>query len=71
MIRFFLLLIGFGFSIIGFMYIILYLNYLTIGYSFIDYLLFISRRIECYFSIIGIILITISIFKRRQNDLYL
>ena len=66
MIRFFLFLIGFGFSIIGFMYIILYLNYLTIGYSFIDYLIFISKRVECYFSIIGIILITISIFKKES-----
>ena len=42
MLETFLFLIGFGLSIIGFMYIILYLNYLTIGYTFLDYLNFLS-----------------------------
>ncbi len=64
MIRFFLFLIGFGFSIIGCMYIILYLNYLTIGYTMLDYLSFISRRFECLLAIVGIILIAIAIFKK-------
>ena len=64
MIRFFLFLIGFGFSIIGCMYIILYLNYLTIGYTMLDYLSFISRRFECLLAIVGIILIEIEIFKK-------
>jgi len=63
-IRFFLFLIGFGFSIIGCMYIILYLNYLTIGYTMLDYLSFISRRFECLLAIVGIILIAIAIFKK-------
>ena len=65
MIRFFLFLIGFGFSIIGCMYIILYLNYLTIGYTMLDYLSFISRRFECLLAIVGIILIAIAIFKKE------
>lgn len=64
MIRFFLFLIGFGFSIIGCMYIILYLNYLTFGYTMLDYLSFISRRFECLLAIVGIILIAIAIFKK-------
>ena len=62
----FLFLIGFGLSIIGYMYIILYLNYLTIGYSFLDYLKIITTRIECLLSIIGMILIIISIFKKEK-----
>ena len=66
MIRFFLFLIGFGFSIIGCMYIILYLNYLTIGYTMLDYLSFISRRFECLLAIVGIILIAIAIFKKGE-----
>lgn len=64
MIRFFLFLIGFGFSIIGFMYIILYLNYLSIGYTFLEYLCFISKRLECLLAVLGIVLIVMSIFKK-------
>ena len=67
MIRFFLFLIGFGFSVIGFMYIILYLNYLTIGYSFSEYIKFILGRGECYFAFIGIILLTTSILKKERT----
>ena len=62
-IRFFLFLIGFGFSIMGCMYIILYLNYLTIGYSLSEYFSFIIRRVECYLLLLGIICMLISIFK--------
>jgi len=62
-IRVFLFLIGFGFSIIGFMYLILYLNYLTIGYTFLEYLTLVSKRFECILAILGIILIIIAIFK--------
>ena len=65
MVRFFLFLIGFGFSIIGFMYIILYLNYLTIGYTFIEYLSLISKKIECLLAIVGIIIIMVVIFKKE------
>ena len=36
---------------------ILYLNLLTIGYSFFEYLLFIVKRLECLIIIPGIILI--------------
>jgi len=65
MIRFFLFLIGFGFSLVGFMYIILYLNYLTIGYTILEYLSFIMKRFECILSVIGIILIIIALFKKE------
>ena len=65
MIRFFLFLIGFGFSIIGCMYIILYLNYLTIGYTIFDYLSFVFKKIECLLAVVGIILIAIAIFKKE------
>ena len=64
MIRFFLFLIGFGFATIGFMYIILYLNYLTIGYTFLEYLTFIVKRFECLLALFGLILIIIAIFKK-------
>ncbi len=66
MLETFLFLIGFGLSIIGFMYIILYLNYLTIGYTFLDYLNLITKRFECYLALIGIILIIFIIFKKEK-----
>lgn len=70
--RIFLFLIGFGLLIIGFTYIIMYLNLLAIGYSFIDYLLFIITKIECLLSIIGIILIGVSLYRKdEENDIYL
>lgn len=67
MFYYFLFLIGFGFSIIGFMYIILYLNYLSIGNTYLDYLTIISKRGECYLAIIGLIIISIVIFKKEKK----
>lgn len=64
MLLIFLFLIGFGLAIIGSMYIILYLNYLTIGYTFLEYLKLISLRFECWFFIIGLLILTLVIFKK-------
>ena len=70
MIRIILFLFGFGLSVIGFVYIIAYLNYLSIGYSFLDYLKFIITRIECLVSLLGFIFINIAIFmKGDKNEL--
>ena len=70
--KIFIFLLGFGLTVIGFVYIISYLNLLTIGYNFIDYVYFIIRRIECIYAFIGIILLFISInMKGDKYDLYL
>ena len=61
MIRVFFFLLGFGLMVIGCSFIILYLNLTTIGYNFLEYVNFIIRRIECYFSIIGFIIMILSI----------
>ena len=71
MIRVFLFLLGFGLTTIGFVYIISYLNLLTIGYNFFQYVNFIIRRIECLNAIIGIIIMTISINIGGKNELYI
>ena len=73
MIRVFFFLFGFGFSTLGFSFIILYLNLLTIGYNFYDYVNFIIRRPECYLGIIGFTIMTISIITKgeEENELYL
>lgn len=66
--KIFFLFLGFILTLIGFVYIISYLNLLTIGYNFNEYVNFIIRRIECLFSVIGIIIIALTIFiKRRQK----
>jgi len=73
MIRIFFFLTGFALMIIGFVYTILYLNILTIGYNFSVYGEFIIRRIECYYIIIGFILIllTLTIKGDKKYELHL
>lgn len=60
--RIFLFLIGFGLTVIGLTYIILFLNYLTIGYTFEEYVNFIIRQFECYYVLIGLIIMLFCIF---------
>lgn len=61
MIRIFFFLVGFALMVIGFTFLILYLNLLTIGYNFSLYGEFIIRRIECYYTIIGFIIILLTL----------
>ena len=69
--RLFLFLFGFGLTTIGFVYIICYLNLFTIGYNFFDFVNFIIRRIECINTIIGTIIMYLSICIGGKNELYL
>ena len=70
--KIFLFLLGFGLSVIGFVYIISYLNLLTIGYNFIDYVYFIIRRIECLYALLGLILLYVSInSKGDKYEIYI
>lgn len=73
MIRIFFFLVGFALLVIGLVFIILYLNLLTIGYNFSFYVNFITRRIECYYTIIGflIILLTLIIKGEKKHELYI
>ena len=72
MLRFILFLFSFGMSVIGFTYIIIYLNLLDMGYSFGEYFKFISSRIECLISIIGLFIVSIIILGRKDKyDLYI
>lgn len=63
--KIFFFILGFILTTIGIIYIISYLNLLTIGYNFLEYVKFIIRRIECLYAIIGITIIFITILKRR------
>ena len=61
MVRVFFFLLGLGLMVIGCSFIILYLNLTTMEYNFLEYVNFIIRRVECYFSIIGFIIMILSI----------
>ncbi len=71
--RIFFFLIGFGLTVIGFVYIISYLNLMTIGYNFHEYVNFIIRRVECLYAVIGLLIMTLTIFipERRKNELHI
>lgn len=71
-VRIFVFLIGFGLTVIGCVYIISYLNLLTLGYSFLEYVQFIMKRLECLYSIIGIIIMIIVLcIPGGKNELHL
>jgi len=71
--RMFIFLLGFGLMVIGFTYIITYMNLMSMGYSFLDYLSFITSKLECLFALIGFILVSIIILTKgtEENDLYI
>lgn len=66
-------LTGFGLTVIGSVYIICYINLISIGYNFYEYVNLISSKIECLFMPIGIIIMIICIYipKGGKNDLHL
>ena len=68
--RIIIFLLGILFTVIGFISLILYLNLLSFGYSFLEYVNFIIRKFECISLFIGLIIIWISI-PRRKNEIHL
>ena len=71
-IRIGFLTLGFFMSLIGSIYIITYLNLMTVGYNFLEYVNFIIRRIECLNFVFGVIFMIISTFiGGKENELYL
>ena len=69
MIRMFLLGIGFFLMVYGLSVIIIYLNLLTIGYNFREYVNFIIRSFPGYFFIIGLIIVSLTLRKRKRDNL--
>ena len=67
MTKFFWLLIGIILSSIGFTYIISYLNLLSIGYNFLEYVHFTIRKIECLLCPIGLLIIFYAALERRKK----
>ena len=66
-----LYILGIILTSLGLFFIIIYLNLLTIGYSFLDFVKFISRRVEVWLLIVGIICIALSLERWIKNELLL
>src|SRR5699024_10781225 len=60
-------LFGFGLAVSGGVTLIAYLNFLPAGITWIEYLLFIKGRIECYFLPIGILMMFFAL-SRYPHD---
>ncbi|HLR61721.1 MAG TPA: hypothetical protein VK097_04690 [Lentibacillus sp.] len=67
MIILILFLIGFGLAVSGGVTIIAYMNFLPVGISWTDYFIFIAGRPECYFLPIGILLMSLALFRYPNN----
>lgn len=59
--------IGYGLAVSGGLQIIIYLNLIPAGFSYMDFLVFISTRPECYLFVIGIIMITLVIYLPTKD----
>ena len=71
-LRIFFFFIGIILTVFSMMNLILYLNLLSIGYTFFEYIKFIITRIECICLGVGLIIIFMSISKfRRNNEIHL
>lgn len=69
MVRVFLFLFGFSFLVIGLSFIILYLNLMTMGYNFGNYVNFIIREPQCYYSVIGLTIMILSMTIKGEKDI--
>ncbi len=56
---------------IGLMFILLYTNLLTMGYSFWNFVKFISKRFECLLFVFGIVILVLSFERSIKNVLLL
>lgn len=65
--KIFLLFLGIILISYSLFFMIVYLNLLNIGYSLIDYLFFIVRRVECLIFIVGVFFIFIVMRKEKHE----
>ncbi|GGN60329.1 MULTISPECIES: hypothetical protein [Oceanobacillus] len=61
-------LIGFGLTVTGGVTFIGYLNLLPAGVSWLEFLQFITLRIECYFFPIGIVIMLLVLYRYPNNS---
>lgn len=68
MFRIFFVLTGFGLAVAGGVTTIMYLNLLTTGYTFFEYVSFIFTRVECYLLFIGMMMVSFAIYAPRRKE---
>ncbi len=68
MLKFFLFLFGFGLTVVGCVYIIIYLNLTTIGYNFFEYVKFIISRLECWNLLFGVLIMYFNLPKEDIDE---
>ena len=66
MARIFLFLIGIILVSISISFMIIYLNLLNMGYSFLEYVKFISMRVEVLIIFVGILLLYLTVFGKEK-----
>lgn len=66
-LRIILFFLGAIFMLIGNFYIAIYINLFSLGYTIIEYLEYIFTRYECYFTVVGIILIIVSVYLKGDK----
>lgn len=54
--------------VIGFSYIFIYSNLLSFGYSIKEYLEYLITRYECWYFVVGLIIIIVIIFGKGKNN---
>lgn len=65
--RVFFFLLGFILMVIGFMYMMIYMNLLSFGYNLFEYLIYVMTHYECLIAILGFIIVLFSLFRKGKN----
>ena len=71
MFKLILYFLGVFFTSLGIFFTIIYLNLLSMGYTFSEFVKFISSKIEFWFILLGILLIILSLERWIKNELLL
>jgi len=67
-IRIFFWMMGFGLAVSGGISAIAYLNIMAAGKDFLEYLVYISDKTECYLLPIGLAIVSMSIFYPEKKE---
>lgn len=65
--RIFFFLVGYVLMVMGFSYIIIYINLLSFGFTIREYFEYILVRYECWMVIIGFIIIMLTLFRKGKK----
>lgn len=67
MMKVFYFLLGFLLMVIGFFYTIVYINLISFGYNIKEYFLYLITRYECWFLVLGLLIILITLFRKEKK----